>query len=207
MKKIIPPIQRETELKIDVSADALEKLVRRITRRRQVHHAYLLRLYFDTKSLFFYKQKMTVRLQYQPGKNGARGSYYQCIKTSDGVASEPHILKRLEKSSIVPEAEPVIPGFKKKLYHLFTTEMERRYVVITRGKSKIEMAFDCGWIIVPETGRRKPFAEIELELKKGSPHDLQKAAEDILRLAPTARIKKNRSKADDGFSLYVQSIR
>lgn len=72
-----------------------------------------------------------------------------------------------------------------ELLPLLTTRFQRRIVTIsTADGSQVEVAADQGEIIVPETDRREPILEVELELKQGRPAALLRLGAELSRRFP-----------------------
>lgn len=214
----------ETEQKISLSAQEMETVFRALSRKSgagKVTHKYRPRMYYDTPRLGLYRHDLSLRVQYKSGKSGQLGCYEQTVKMEVAPKSplEKGVLLRKECKDDLPthrpslaavsdrQARKALAPFKgKKLVHIFTAAMERRYFdwKLRDGKKKgvVEVAFDRGEIVLPRNNRSRGFCEIEIELKKGGPRFIALARDEILRLAPSARVQKL-SKAEQGIRFFL----
>ena len=215
----------EQEIKIRLSAGDLEKVFNALSKKhapRRIEHKYLPRAYYDTPDLKLYKNNLSLRMQYKEGKGARLGGYEQTVKSDlapQGTMAQDALFRR-ETKDMMPGPQPdlnavtdaataaaVQPFTAEKLQHLFTAAIERRYFTAKIGKEKhhsagaVEIAFDVGGIIMAADGAFHPFHEIELEHKGGNPAALEAVRDEILRLAPSARVQPL-SKSQQGCEIY-----
>lgn len=222
-KKNTPPHEVEHELKIQLSPRDLEKVFKAFKKKamgKKIEHKYLPRAYYDTRDLLLYRNSISVRMQYKPGKNGKIGSYEQTVKfdvpPETGMAKGAFFRKECKdvSSHYVPslakitdrEGRAVARPFRKKpVQHIFTAAIERRSFEMKAGSGKnaavVEVAFDVGEIILDTNGRRYPFSEIEIEMIKGSHEAIEVIQKKIKKLARSAKLQPL-SKAQQGTRLY-----
>ena len=213
----------EQELKISVSVDDLEKVFKAFARqvkKREIQHKFLPRDYYDTENLDMYAAGVSLRIQYKPGALGKLGSYEQTVKFElppEGEVIQGALYRKECKdilSGNTPEvddlhdtdADDAMDPFKtKRLSHIFTAAIERRYFNVEAGKGKnwgeVELAFDVGKISLPAYGLHQPFAEIEVEIKKGSPKAIAAIKDEIFKIAPSAKIQSD-AKSGQGSKFY-----
>jgi len=219
----------EQELKISLTNKDLEKVFAFFAeevKKADIRHKFMPRDYYDTEKLEMQDAGVSLRVQYKPGKNGALGSYEQTVKFAlapDDEADAEALYRKeckdtLEKNSpdmaLVddPEAvEAVKPFRNKSLKHIFTAAIERRYFNVEAGKGKkwgeVEIAFDVGKITLPDYADvEQPLAEIEIEIKKGSPKAIAAIKEKIFEIAPSARVQRE-DKSAQGSKLYRAAAR
>ena len=217
----------EQEVKIRLSKGDLEKVFNALSKKyppKEIDHKYMPRAYWDTPALDLDGANISVRMQYKEGKEGELGGHEQTVKfelAPKGTLAKGAVLRR-EIKDIMPDHQPDLsivtavkakaalqPFVKKRLKHLFTAAIERRYfeAEIGHGKKKgtVEIAFDVGQIILPHNGRRYPLYEIELEVKSGSKDAIDRLREQIIAIAPSAKIQPL-SKSQQGSRLYRKSI-
>jgi inorganic triphosphatase YgiF len=194
----------ESEVKFEASTRDLRKLAAaRILRGSDgqlPRHKYLVSTYFDTPKLLLQKNGVSLRVR-QAGKKRV-----QTIKTATGGASlgrgewehklqgdEPD-LRAVRGTAL----EPLLSGkLKRDLEPIFTTHVQRTFLPLRSGNSRIELALDEGHV---RAGQKSfPLAEVELELKKGTASDLFKAARLVAGLAPIRLALK--SKSEHGYDL------
>lgn len=213
----------EQELKISLSVQDLERVFKAFSSgvdKGDISHKYLPRAYFDTPDLQMHAQGISLRVQYKPGKKGKLGSHEQTVKfdlpgdaarvdgalyrkeCKDGLSSAHPDLAAISDA----DAKARIAPFKdKSLKHIFTAAIERRYFNVEAGKGKewgeVELAFDVGDISLPETGDSQKFAEIEIEIKKGSAQAIHQIRDRILAIAPSAKVQTD-DKSAQGARLY-----
>ena len=196
----------ENEVKFEASTRDLRKLAAaRILRRSDgelPRHKYLVSTYFDTPKLLLRKNGVSLRVR-QTGKKRV-----QTIKTVNGGISlsrgewehklhgdEPDL--RAARGTAL---EPLLSGkLKRDLEPIFVTHVQRTFLPLRSGNSRIELALDEGHV---RAGRKSsPLAEVELELKKGTASDLFKAARLVAGLAPVKLALK--SKSEQGYDLIA----
>lgn len=210
----------ETELKIRLTGAALEHVLAQLAPRAvegKVAHKYTPRQYYDTPDLKLAAQGVALRVQYAPGKKGLRGGFQQMVKYDLGTATEVEGLQAqreikcdldghlpdLSRIADAATAEKVKDIDSKSLRHIFTAAVERRYLLVDMGKGQVvEVAFDRGIIsLADKADVALQVCEIELELKKGGPQAVARLRDEILALAPAARVVAD-SKAELGMGLY-----
>lgn len=219
--------ENEQEVKITLSSGDLEKVFNALSKKYEpgdIDHKYLPREYWDTLRLELDRNNISVRTQYKEGKDGEVGGHEQTVKLDlphGNTLAKGAVLRR-EVKDMMPDHEPDLsvvkdaktrpalrPFLKKRLKHVFTAAIERRYFKVEVGhgrhKGMVEIAFDVGEIIVPHNGRRYRLYEIELEKKSGSKDAIDKLREQIMDLARSAKIQPL-SKSQQGSRLYRRSI-
>lgn len=217
----------EQEVKIKLSKGDLEKVFNVLSKKlaaKDIDHKYMPRAYWDTPALELDQNNISVRIQYKEGKAGDVGGHEQTVKfdlAPKSTLAKGAVLRR-EIKDMMPDHEPDIsvvtdakakaalnPFLHKRLKHLFTAAIERRYFELEVGhgrkKGTVEVAFDVGQIILPHNGRRYPLFEIELERKSGSKDAIDKLRAQIMAIAPSAEIQPL-SKSRQGSRLYKKSI-
>ncbi len=217
----------EQEVKIQLSPGDLEKVFRHFAQKHapsDIEHKYMPRAYYDTARLTLFKNDISLRMQYKEGKKGRLGGHEQTVKrdlpAANGNLASGALFRR-EVKDIMPSHAPdlnavtdadtheaVKPFAKMKLKHIFTAAIERRYFDVTVGHGKkaatVEMAFDVGEIILQSDGSRHKFFEIELERKSGNAGAIDALREEILKIAPNAKVQLL-SKSKQGSQLYIAS--
>jgi inorganic triphosphatase YgiF len=196
----------ESEVKFEASARDLRKLAAaRILRRGDgelPRHKYLVSTYFDTPKLLLRKNGVSLRVR-QAGKKRV-----QTIKTVNGGASLgrgewEHKLQGDEpdlRAARGTALEPLLSGkLKRDLEPIFATHVQRTFLPLRSGNSRIEVALDEGHV---RAGQKSyPLTEVELELKKGTASDLFRAARRVAGLAPVKLALK--SKSEHGYDLIT----
>jgi inorganic triphosphatase YgiF len=196
----------ESEVKFEASTRDLRKLAAaRILRRSDgelPRHKYLVSTYFDTPKLLLRKNGVSLRVR-QTGKKRV-----QTIKTVNGGMSLSrreweHKLQGDEpdlRAARGTALEPLLSGkLKRELEPIFATHVQRTFLPLRSGNSRVELALDEGHV---SAGRKSsPLAEVELELKKGTASDLFKAARLVAGLAPIKLALK--SKSEQGYDLIA----
>lgn len=220
--------ENEQEVKIKLSRRDLERVFNALSKKYEpdeIEHKYKPRAYWDTARLDLDRHSVSVHMQYKEGKEGEVGGHEQTIKIDlpHGNTLAQGAKLRREVKDIMPghapdlsvvrdaKAKPALkPFLKKRLRHVFTAAIERRYFEVETGhgrhKGTVEIAFDVGDIILQHNGRRYAFCEIELEKKSGSKDALDKLRKQIMATAASAEIQ-SLSKAQQGSRLYLRSIR
>jgi inorganic triphosphatase YgiF len=196
----------ESEVKFEASTRDLQKLAAaRILRRSDgqlPRHKYLVSTYFDTPKLLLRKNGVSLRVR-QAGKKRV-----QTIKTVNGGISPGRGEWEHKLQGDAPDLraargtalEPLLSGkLKRDLEPVFATHVQRTFLPLRSGNSRIELALDEGHV---RAGRKSsPLAEVELELKKGTASDLFKAARLVAGLAPVKLALK--SKSERGYDLIA----
>lgn len=219
----------EQELKISLTKEDLEKVFTFFAdevKKAEILHKFMPRDYYDTDALEMQDVKISLRVQYKPGKNGELGSYEQTVKfalTPDADADSEALYRKECKDTLDNNApdmdlvddkgavEAVKPFKNKKLKHIFTAAIERRYFNVAVGKGKkrgeVELAFDVGKITLPDyAGVEQPLAEIEIEIKKGSPKAIAAVKDKIFKIAPSAQVQRE-DKSAQGVKLYRDTVK
>jgi inorganic triphosphatase YgiF len=196
----------ESEVKFEASTGDLRKLsASRILRSSDGElpkHKYLVSTYFDTPKLLLRKNGVSLRVR-QTGKKRV-----QTIKTVNGGIS----LSRGEWEHKLHGDEPDLQAargtalepllsrkLKRNLEPIFATHVQRTFLPLRSGNSRIELALDEGHV---RAGRKSSaLAEVELELKKGTASDLFKAARLVAGLAPVKLALK--TKSEQGYDLIA----
>lgn len=216
----------EQEVKIRLSKTDLAKVFNALNRDYKpgyLDRKYLPRFYYDTPDLLLDQNGISVRLQYKEGKGNAVGGYEQTVKfeiTHATKLAKGAMLRREIKdprADHTPDlkivrgvhAKAVLkPFLRRKLQHIFTAAIERRYFEVEAGhgrnKGTVEIAFDVGEIILAQNGRHYPFFEIEIERKKGSAEAVDALREEIMKIAKSARIQPH-SKGRQGSNRHRQA--
>ena len=201
----------EQEVKIRLSRGDLEKVFNALNHDYKpgyLDRKYMPRHYYDTPDLLLDQNDISVRLQYKEGKENAVGGYEQTVKFeiphATTLAKGASLRREIKDPrpdhtpslAIVKEAHAkamLKPFVRRKLQHIFTAAIERRYfeVEIGRGRKKgtVEVAFDVGEIILQQNGRHYPFYEIEIERKKGPAEAVDVLREGVMAIAKSARIQ------------------
>lgn len=217
--------ENEAELKIKLSPADMEKVFKALTGLKgtsDVSHKFRPRTYYDTPDMDFYKNKLSLRVQYKPGKKGKLGCYEQTVKLElepDSPLGKGVMLRKECKDSIISstpslsavtdsDARKALKPFKgKKLVPIFTAAIERRsfdWKLNDNGKKgQVEVAFDAGYLILEGGLAQQAFSEIEIEIKQGSAEFIELVKNKILKIAPSAKIQPL-SKADQGSRLYLK---
>lgn len=213
----------ETELKIKLSPKDMEKVFKALVKKEctsEISHQFTPRIYYDTPNLLLHQNRISLRVQYNLGKNGHLGNYEQTLKlelTSD-TPSIKEVLRRKECINSLKTPRPDLqaitdkqaqeilnsPLKNKKLVHIFTAAIERRlFDLRLKDGSNVEIAFDSGYLVLPKNDAYQNFSEIEIELKKGKTDFIEVIKNEIMRIAPSAKVQ-TLSKAKQGVQLYLQ---
>jgi len=217
--------ETEAELKIKLSREDMEKVFKVLSGRggvSKVSNKFHPRMYYDTPDLQLYKNNLSLRVQYKPGKKGRLGGYEQTIKVElkpDSPLEKGVMLRRECRNDIKnhrPDlatvvdsmARRAIKSFRgKKLVHIFTATIERRLfdMKLKNGKKRglVEVSFDAGQLILPHDNRHRDFTEIEIEIKRGGREFIGIVKDEILKIAPSAKIQLL-SKSDQGSRFYLK---
>lgn len=208
---------RETELKLAVSPDDMEKLrsspaiAARATGKAATKT--LESTYYDTADRRLAARLVTVRVRKvgdrflqtvkgAPDRDSLGRAEWEC--PVDGPTPD---LSRVTDAEALDLLGPV---GESDLLPLFTTVVERTTQLVTMGKGDadgdadgesaagIEIAFDRGDIRTPDGGS-VPISEVELELRSGSPAALYDLALELAKAAPL-RLDP-RTKASRGYAL------
>ena len=214
----------EIELKLILPQTQLESVfdvLKKQAVKGKIKDKFRPRDYYDTSDLELSSRMVALRVQHKEKKG-----YEQTIKAAmDGVdeKSEDGVLARMEWKDLIPENKPdlklikssdaksTVKGIKNKhLMHIFTASVKRRYfdmsVEMPDGSmAVVELAFDLGDVALaaPYNGTA-PVCEIEIEKKSGSVKAIDIVKEQILKMAPDAKVSTI-SKAATGYQLYAQA--
>ena len=203
-----PPRGSELELKLLVDADELADFnkapVIAAHARNKGVRKHLKSAYYDTAERTLRRNRLSLRVR----QSGAR--YVQTVKTE--AQDDPLRRGEWEASvaSMVPDvalATPFIPEELRseieshELEQVFVADIRRHQRMVDLPSGTVEVAFDKGLLKAGE--RSMPVAEIELELKGGSPSAVYELA---LRLAEYGTVKPSiRSKSARGFDLAADT--
>jgi len=196
----------ESEVKFEVSPRDLRRLAaNRLLNRtdgKLPRHRYLVSTYFDTPKLLLRENGVTLRVR-RAGKK-----HVQTIKTvNDGISLTrgewEHRLQNDEpdlRAAHGTALEPLLSRkLKRDLEPIFATHVQRTFLPLRSGNSRIELALDEGHVRAGQSS--SPLAEVELELKRGTASDLFKAARLVAGLAPVKLALK--SKSEQGYDLIT----
>lgn len=206
-----PEVSRETELKLAVEPDVLDRLRKApaITGRAKGRATTkaLESVYFDTEDHELDRRRVTFRVRRQ-GE-----SFIQTIKSKrdhDGILTRDEwewpVAGPDPDLSVITEEEPqtLLNGIGgEALKPVFTSLVRRTARVIDAAGSRIEVAFDVGEIRTPG-GAVAPISEIEFELQDGDAHALYSVAMELAEGAPM-RVE-TRSKSARGFALARKTL-
>jgi triphosphatase len=191
----------EVELKLEVPADAVERLrahplIAALDPPRRLESTY-----FDTPKLHLKARALSLRLRSDSSDATRR---VQTVKTLNHAAG---LFDRSEWESSVegdlPDLDAAAPvkaalkGRVKRLKPLFAVRVERASGLVRDRGSEIELSLDVGE--VQTDAGSAPLTEVELELKRGRPKRLFELAERLFEAAPL-RLSA-RSKAEAGYDL------
>jgi triphosphatase len=196
---------RERELKLELDAAAARDLRERRLKRLGAEaggRQTLSATYFDTKKRALQKRGLSLRLRTEDGRR---------IQTLKGPNEGGGLFDRLEWSIEVSGDVPDLSGLattplhdlvsderlQRRLRPVFTTEVERTTWRVRSETAEIELALDEGTLRAGDD--TQTLAELELELKSGSPADLFKLAR---ALGPAGAFRIGvRTKAERGYAL------
>jgi triphosphatase len=211
----------EIEKKILVSAKGMEELFKEFSKLAidgEIKTKHRPRAYYDTKKRKLNRRRMALRVQHKGG------TYEQTLKYEvpggkKGAMSRVEVKDILGEKQETPdisliddkEAKKLLEGLEgKKLRHVFTADVHRRYfsIPVMQGGEEIgvvELAFDKG--AVTHADRKDlsvKVSEIEVELKSGDPAAVDIICAKILKQAPEAKLSAV-SKAEAGFRLDAEA--
>lgn len=210
--------EHEIEKKILVSSAAMEAVYDKLSKDAvggKLKTKHRPRAYFDTKKHRLQEQKMALRVQYKEGVGYEQTLKYQVEGEDDAVMSRVEVKdvlgEKLQEPNLAliddKEAKKRLTGLEgKKLRHIFTADVHRRYFsipVVVAGEEVgiVELAFDKGAVTHAKDGnRRVKISEIEVELKSGDPAAVDIMCQKILDMAPGAELSAV-SKAEFGYGL------
>jgi inorganic triphosphatase YgiF len=159
--------------------------------------------YYDTENELLRKQKIALRLrrkgdqwlQTLKGKGEGVGGLHQRVEIE-----EPLEAGELNRDMLVnsPFANVFTDELLASLEPVFTTDFQRTaWIVELPQETEVEMVLDRGE--VSHRDYQEPICEMELELVKGSLHQMLAFADTLTSEVPT--YLENRSKAERGYSL------
>lgn len=210
--------EHEIEKKILVSSAEMEKLFKELSKDAidgKIKTKHRPRAYFDTKKHRLQEQKMALRVQYKDGSGYEQTLKYQVGDDDDATMSRVEVKDVLGEKLQEPdlgliddkEAKKRLAGLEdKKLRHIFTADVHRRYFSIPVKLAGaevgiVELAFDKGAVVhAKDSDRRVKISEIEVELKSGDPAAVDIMCQKILKMAQGAELSAI-SKAQFGYGL------
>ncbi|MEQ1532447.1 MAG: CYTH domain-containing protein [Sideroxydans sp.] len=195
----------EIELKLKIAPAHIAKLqhhpwVRSIamTRARTLD---LYSVYYDTEHLLLFQHAMALRLrrvgsqwiQTLKGGGQMQAGLHQRNEWEAPVPSESLNFEILENSGgVLPH------GARAHLKPIFVTAFKRNVRLVNYAGAEIELCIDYGEIRA--SGATHPIAELELELKSGSPQQLFELAQALGNIVPLTPELTN--KAEYGYRLF-----
>lgn len=198
----------ETELKLHISPDKLQRLKRHpLLRTHSIERARTLKLYsiyYDTPELALQQHAMALRLR-RVGKQ-----WLQTLK--GGGQSSAGLHQRNEWEMPVPAEQLDLAALKhvggklpkgvgNHLQPVFVTDFTRNVRLLDFEGAQIELCMDSGEI---RAGQGMcPISELELELKSGEPQQLFRLALKLLDIVPLE--VEHTSKAEYGYRLFSAS--
>jgi triphosphatase len=206
-----PETSRETELKLAVDPETLERLrkapaILGRAKGRATTKA-LESVYFDTMGHDLDRRRVTFRVR------RAGETFVQTIKTkraNDGLLARDEwewpVGGPQPDLSVIVEEEPreLLSGIDPvDLRPVFTSVVKRTVRQIHVAGAGIEVAFDVGELRTPE-GAVAPISEIEFELRTGEAHALYSVALELAASGPM-RVE-TRSKSARGFALARETL-
>lgn len=195
----------ETELKLHISPEHLQKLKRHLfIRSLSAERARALKLYniyYDTADLELHRRAMALRLRHV-GKQ-----WLQTLKGGGQVSAGLH--QRNEWETPVPSEQldfaalkacggELPRGVRNRLQPVFVTDFTRNVRLLRFEGAEIELCMDSGEIRAGQSSCH--ISELELELKSGQPQQLFKLALALLDIAPLQ--VEHTSKAEYGYLLF-----
>ena len=202
----------ETELKLSLSPDAVEALLRHPLLATTPRHQHLHNTYFDTDDLALTRQKVAVR-ERRIADQTPHEQTLLTVKTAGHSQSglsrrreweAPTLPGHFDFQTLVDDAALAdsLTALAAQLIPVFTTDFERLSWRIPVGADLVEVALDLGDIRVTRNGRDgcTPICELELELKAGNVNALNVLAKQ-LQMATTLTPTDD-SKAARGYALF-----
>lgn len=179
---------REVELKLEFDPAALDDLVGHpLVRDRIEGPVRSETIYYDTPGHGLRKAGISLRVR----RTGDR--FVQTVKAAPEAAAA-GLFDRCEWEEPVPGPEPRLdrvcaqapmlarPGIREALRPVFTTHIERHTCLLARADARIELVVDRGEVVAGK--RRRPIAEVELELLEGTPRALFSLARELQACLP-----------------------
>lgn len=191
---------REVELKLELSPADVPRMRDLLTARfgAGAPAVRLSSVYYDTPAQDLAAERVTLRVRRQDG-----GAPVQTVKRSH--ATQAGLFERDEWETELTEAEPDFDAFAqtsasrsvsvepRDLAPVFETVVERIVWQVATHDYHIEVALDDGRVVAGQ--RSEPLAEVEFELKRGSPRDLFRTLDafaEIRSLRPGVLAKSER---------------
>ncbi len=216
-------IEHEIEAKINVSAEEMQVVFDALSKdavNGKIKKKHRPRAYFDTKKRRISKAKMALRVQHKDSVGYEQTLKYEVASDDENKMSRIEVKNTLGKDSQKPDLSLIdlstvedknISGqiksiSSKKLEHVFTASVKRRFFVLPVENNgveiaKVELAFDVGEIThAKNEGLVHNVSEIEVELKSGDALGVDIMCEHILSIAPNAYLSSV-SKAEAGYRL------
>ncbi len=195
----------ETELKLHISPEQLEKLKRHpflathSAGRARTHKLYS--IYYDTPDLKLRQHAMALRvrragkqwIQTLKGAGQMSAGLHQRNEWESPVASE-----QLDFDALKACGGRLPRGVQGRLRPVFITDFSRNLRLIELEGAKIELCMDSGEVRAGQASC--PISELELELKSGEPRQLFKLALALLDIVPLT--VENTNKAEYGYLLF-----
>ncbi|HXU94244.1 MAG TPA: CHAD domain-containing protein [Gallionella sp.] len=194
----------ETELKLSISSERLDRLKRHpLLRKLAVSRASnnkLYSVYYDTPSLDLRGHAMALRLrragkqwlQTLKGGGGVQAGLHQRNEWEMPVAGE-----ALELDALKAAGGELPRGVRKDLQPVFVTDFSRNMRLLKFEGAEIELCMDQGEVRTEQ--HSFPICELELELKSGKPRKLFELALALLDIVPFEL--ETVSKAEQGYRL------
>ena len=198
----------ETELKLHISPDKLQRLKRHpLLRSLAIERARTLKLYsiyYDTADLALQRNAMALRLRrvgkqwLQTLKGGGRSSagLHQRNEWEMPVPAE-----QLDLAALKLCGGKLPHGVRNRLQPVFVTDFTRNVRLLDFEGAQIELCMDSGEI---RAGQGMcPISELELELISGAPQQLFRLALKLIEIVPLE--VEHTSKAEYGYRLFSAS--
>lgn len=195
----------EVELKAALPLADLGRISRLLARRATSSgSAFLVTRYFDTRDCRLEAAGIALRLRDTAGqptlqsiKAGRRalGGFQHSEEVESEIAGAHPDLAAVPDAALSEHLHALVGG--QRLVARFETRVRRRLFHLSLPGGTVEIAIDRG--LIRAGRRREPIAEIEFELKAGSPETLFQCAEQLLRNAPARLALPN--KAERGAAL------
>lgn len=207
----------ETELKLAVHTDDLDRLLTHsLLAERPSSSETLGNTYFDTPDLKLHRLRIAVRERRQGGQT------LLTVKTAGrsvaGLSRRhewegPTQPGRFDFKTLVDDATLAeqLSRVATDLVPVFQTDFRRRCWMLDVEGARVEVALDEGFISCPTRAQApgEPILELELELKLGPEKALltlaQTLAQDSPGSPPLRLSASNRSKAERGYALFLNS--
>jgi inorganic triphosphatase YgiF len=202
---------RERELKLDLPQTALPAIRQRLSALSgsKPRGVRLRSVYFDTEAMDLRGAGVTLRIRHQNRRRiqtlkqgGGDVGLFDRLEIERPAGGDAPGLTESERDALSAMLDGPCPA-EAALLPVFATEVKRSVYLITRGESLVEVAVDDAAAVADE-GRR-PFCELELELRAGDAAELFRLARELGEVAPL-RISVG-SKASRGYALLEKDER